>query len=93
MLVPIYSAVGGEVTTDGDYLVFEGNRFSRKGYMYKTLALSAIIYDGVKPTLAELEKFDDKPEKLDIQCILATFSRFVTAERFTFSKEEITFFG
>lgn len=60
-------AIGGEVTTDGDFLVFEGNRFSRKGFMYKTLALSAIIYDGVKPTLSELEKFDDKPEKLDIQ--------------------------
>ncbi|PIK60626.1 putative transcription elongation factor SPT5 isoform X2, partial [Apostichopus japonicus] len=66
-LTPTGRFVGGEVTTDGDYLVFEGNRFSRKGYMYKTLALSAIIYDGVKPTLAELEKFDDKPEKLDIQ--------------------------
>ena len=28
-------SIGGEITNDGDFLVFEGNRFSRKGYLYK----------------------------------------------------------
>lgn len=26
-------AIGGEVTSDGDFLIFEGNRYSRKGYI------------------------------------------------------------
>ena len=26
-------AIGGEVTSDGDFLIFEGNRYSRKGYV------------------------------------------------------------
>lgn len=25
--------IGGEVTSDGDFLIFEGNRYSRKGYV------------------------------------------------------------
>lgn len=28
-------SIGGEITNDGDFLVFEGNRYSRKGYLYK----------------------------------------------------------
>ncbi|XP_042899207.1 transcription elongation factor SPT5 [Parasteatoda tepidariorum] len=53
-------ALGGEVSTDGDYLIFEGNRFSRKGFLFKSFAKSALIIDGVKPTLSELEKFAEK---------------------------------
>lgn len=53
-------AIGGEVTQDGDFLIFEGNRFTRKGYLYKTFAMSAIMADGVKPTLSELEKFEEQ---------------------------------
>lgn len=26
-------AIGGEVTSDGDFLIFEGNRYSRKGFV------------------------------------------------------------
>lgn len=60
-------AVGGEVTTDGDFLIFEGNRYSRKGFLYKAFATSAIIADGVKPTLSELEKFEEQPEGLELE--------------------------
>jgi transcription elongation factor SPT5 len=28
-------SIGGEVTSDGDFLIFEGNRYSRKGFLYK----------------------------------------------------------
>uniref|UniRef100_A0A5S6QVE8 Transcription elongation factor SPT5 n=1 Tax=Trichuris muris TaxID=70415 RepID=A0A5S6QVE8_TRIMR len=57
-------AIGGEVSRDGDMLVFEGNRYSRKGFLYKGFPLNAIIADGVKPSLNELEKFQDDVEDL-----------------------------
>lgn len=60
-------AIGGEVTSDGDFLIFEGNRYSRKGFLYKNFTLSAVIIDGVKPTLAELERFEEQPEGIDLE--------------------------
>ncbi|KAJ8683478.1 hypothetical protein QAD02_019270 [Eretmocerus hayati] len=60
-------AIGGEVTSDGDFLIFEGNRYSRKGFLYKNFTTSAIIADGVKPTLSELEKFEEAPEGVDLE--------------------------
>lgn len=58
----INRAIGGEITSDGDFLIFEGNRYSRKGFLYKNFLMSAILSEGVKPTLAELEKFEEQPE-------------------------------
>lgn len=55
-------AIGGEITSDGDFLIFEGNRYSRKGFLYKNFLMSAILSEGVKPTLAELERFEEQPE-------------------------------
>ena len=63
--------IGGEVTSDGDFLIFEGNRYSRKGFLYKSFVMSAIVAEGIKPTLAELEKFEDQPEGMDIEGILS----------------------
>ncbi|KAL4704654.1 hypothetical protein ACJJTC_013438 [Scirpophaga incertulas] len=60
-------AIGGEVTSDGDFLIFEGNRYSRKGFLYKNFTMSAILAEGVKPTLTELERFEEQPEGLDIE--------------------------
>ncbi|XP_050426414.1 transcription elongation factor SPT5 [Adelges cooleyi] len=60
-------AIGGEVTSDGDFLIFEGNRYSRKGFLYKNFYMNAISTDGVKPTLSELEKFEETPEGIDIE--------------------------
>uniref|UniRef100_UPI0038D25B2E Transcription elongation factor SPT5 n=1 Tax=Homo sapiens TaxID=9606 RepID=UPI0038D25B2E len=50
-------SLGGDVASDGDFLIFEGNRYSRKGFLFKSFAMSAVITEGVKPTLSELEKF------------------------------------
>lgn len=58
----IIRAIGGEITSDGDFLIFEGNRYSRKGFLYKNFLMSAILSEGVKPTLAELERFEEQPE-------------------------------
>lgn len=55
------------MTRDGDFLIFEGNRYSRKGFLYKNFTLSAVIIDGVKPTLAELERFEEQPEGIDLE--------------------------
>lgn len=60
-------AIGGEVTSDGDFLLFEGNRYSRKGFLYKNFTMSAILAEGVKPTLTELERFEEQPEGIDIE--------------------------
>lgn len=58
--------IGGDVSTDGDFLIFEGNRFSRKGYLFKAFTMSAILTEGIKPTLEELQKFDAQPENLEM---------------------------
>lgn len=60
-------SIGGEVTSDGDFLIFEGNRYSRKGFLYKNFTMSAILSEGVKPTLTELERFEEQPEGIDIE--------------------------
>lgn len=52
-------AIGGEVTSDGDFQIFEGNRY-RRGLLYKVFPLDAIIVDGVKPTLNELESTEEQ---------------------------------
>ncbi|WAR02974.1 SPT5H-like protein, partial [Mya arenaria] len=62
-------AIGGEVTFDGDFLLFEGNKYSRRGFLFKTFVMSAIVAEGVKPTLAELEKFEDQPDAVNITVI------------------------
>ncbi|XP_071104525.1 transcription elongation factor SPT5-like [Haliotis cracherodii] len=62
-------AIGGDVSTDGDFLIFEGNRYNRKGFLFKSFVMSAIIPDGVKPTLSELERFDNTPEGLDVDLV------------------------
>ena len=52
-------AIGGEVAQDGDFLLFEGNKYTRKGFLFKIFNMNAITTEGVKPTLAELEKFEE----------------------------------
>ncbi|CAM9491533.1 unnamed protein product [Lampetra planeri] len=62
-------SLGGEVTSDGDFLQFEGNKYTRKGFLIKGFAMSAVIIEGVKPTLSELEKFEDQPEGVDLELV------------------------
>lgn len=39
----IYRAIGGDVTSDGDFLLFENNRYTRKGFLFKSFVMSAIV--------------------------------------------------
>ena len=57
-------SLNGEMKKDGDFLIFEGGRY-RNGFLYKTLPFTGITIDGPKPTLEELEKFDEGPENVD----------------------------
>uniref|UniRef100_A0A8C1Q3W7 Transcription elongation factor SPT5 n=1 Tax=Cyprinus carpio TaxID=7962 RepID=A0A8C1Q3W7_CYPCA len=38
-------SLGGEVSHDGDFMIFEGNRYSRKGFLFKSFAMSAVVRD------------------------------------------------
>ncbi|CAA92685.1 Transcription elongation factor SPT5 [Caenorhabditis elegans] len=75
--------VGGEIVTDGDFLVFEGNHF-RRGFLYKYFPINAIQADGVKPTLGELEKFqessDDLKRELETASLKDTENPFVPGD-------------
>lgn len=64
--------IGGEITNDGDYLLFEGNRYTSQGFLYKRFPMNAILSEGVKPTLTELEKFEKAPEGVAIELSTTT---------------------
>ncbi|XP_052861646.1 transcription elongation factor SPT5 [Anopheles cruzii] len=76
-------AIGGEVTSDGDFLIFEGNRYSRKGFLYKAFTMSAVQVEGVKPTLAELERFEEQPEEINIELAVSSKEDPVSAHSFS----------
>ena len=56
-------AIGGEIHPEGDSLIFENQRF-QKGFLCKPFPLNAVIVEGVKPTLSELERFQETSEDL-----------------------------
>jgi transcription elongation factor SPT5 len=64
----LIKSVGGLPTKerDSDYWIFEYNRYNQRGFLIKTFPLSAVITEGVKPTLAELQRFEDSPDGLDV---------------------------
>lgn len=66
MCLLAHREIGGECNHDADFLVFEGNHY-RNGFMYKSFPMSAILHEGVKPTLQELEKFEATPEEVEIE--------------------------
>ncbi|KAK4336972.1 hypothetical protein RND71_043422 [Anisodus tanguticus] len=57
--------IGGEVTTDGDFQVFESNRY-RRGFLYKSFSIGAVQTEGVIPTLSEIDKFEENPVGIEI---------------------------
>ena len=52
---------------DGDFYIFENNRY-RQGFLYKNMIMSAILSEGVKPTLSELEKFETSIDDAELEC-------------------------
>ena len=78
------------MTQDGDFIIFESNRYARKGFLYKQFAMSAIMLDGVKPTLSELEKFEEQPladlEVTFVTVINTCFGSYYFVSKFIFSR-------
>lgn len=60
-------AIGGEPIKDkhDDYWTFEANRYTSKGFLIKSFPLSTVITEGVKPTLTELQRFEESPDGVD----------------------------
>lgn len=63
-----HRSIGGEITKDGDFVIFENNRY-RSGFLYKTMVMSAIMSEGVKPSLSELERFEASIDDAELECI------------------------
>ncbi|XP_063718499.1 transcription elongation factor SPT5-like [Symsagittifera roscoffensis] len=61
--------IGGEYARDGDTIIFEGNRYSTKGFLYKQFRMNAIVTDGVEPGVAELEKFEESVHSIEVNAI------------------------
>jgi transcription elongation factor SPT5 len=64
-------SIGGDPTKEkgreSEYWTFENNRYNHRGFLIKNFPMSAIITEGVKPTLAELQKFENSMDGLDLE--------------------------
>lgn len=38
-----YRATGADPTTDGEFYLFEGNRYNKKGFLFKAFPMNAIV--------------------------------------------------
>ncbi|KAI6654895.1 hypothetical protein LOD99_2774 [Oopsacas minuta] len=56
---------GGTVSNERGFQLFEGDNY-QSGFLCKYFPKSAILMDGVTPTLKELEKFQTNPEDIDV---------------------------
>ncbi|CAH8566728.1 unnamed protein product [Heterobilharzia americana] len=60
------SKLADRVQRDGSSLVFEGNRYDADGFLHKQFRINAVFTEGIRPTLAELERFHHTPDSLQI---------------------------
>lgn len=82
-------AIGGEVTTDGDFQIFEGGRY-RRGLLYKNFPLDAIVVDGVKPTLNELESTEEQGlDKAELQLGTEKETKFAPGDKVEVAEGEL----
>ncbi len=42
VFVLFFREIGGEITQDGDFYIFESNRY-RNGFLYKNMAMSGVV--------------------------------------------------
>ncbi len=59
--------IGGMPLKEKENWIFENNRYNPKGFLIKNFPLSVIMTEGVKPTLSELQRFEESPEGVDSQ--------------------------
>ncbi|VDP39622.1 unnamed protein product [Schistosoma margrebowiei] len=65
------SKLSDRVQRDGSSLVFEGNRYDTDGFLHKQFRINAFT-EGIRPTLAELERFHHTPDSLQIAAAIAS---------------------
>lgn len=60
-------ALGGQPIKDKheDIWMFEGSKYTPKGFLVKSFPFSTVITEGVKPTLTELQRFEESPDGVD----------------------------
>ena len=66
--IEINFCIGGELVVR-NYITFQVKVHLIKSSIM-ILCVSLQLAEGIKPTLNELEKFEDKPEGIDVHCIL-----------------------
>lgn len=49
------------MASDGDFLIFEGNRYSRKGFLFKSFAMSAVVSAATPGFEPKPTRFSPKP--------------------------------
>lgn len=69
-------SIGGDISHDGDFQIFEGNRYDRKGFLYKNFVMSAIVSIKLIP-LKRLEFFFT-----NIRCSTLACSKFAYVLKF-----------
>ena len=52
--------MGGEPTREKDFWIFENQRYTLRGYLIKSYPLAVVATEGVRPTLAELQRFEEE---------------------------------
>ncbi|OQV17540.1 Transcription elongation factor SPT5 [Hypsibius exemplaris] len=67
--------VGGEYRRDGDMYLFQGGRFTIRGFLIKAFPPTNIQVEEVKPSLAELEAFDDTLDGINFGQVSAELAR------------------
>ena len=58
-------SVGGTPLKEKENWIFENNRYDSRGFLIKHFPLSTVITEGVKPTLTELQRFEESPDGVD----------------------------
>ncbi|KAK4470075.1 hypothetical protein MN116_006539 [Schistosoma mekongi] len=73
------SKLADRVQRDGSSVVFEGNRYDADGFLHKQFRMNAVFIDGIRPTLAELERFHHTPDSLQIAAAAANAAANLTS--------------
>lgn len=61
---------GFEVTKEYQNYQFCGERYDKSGFLLKAFPANSVIVEGVRPSIAELEKFETTPDGVDIKRVV-----------------------
>uniref|UniRef100_A0A5K3FUP0 Transcription elongation factor SPT5 n=1 Tax=Mesocestoides corti TaxID=53468 RepID=A0A5K3FUP0_MESCO len=63
--------VSDRISSAGSFILFEGNQYDSAGFLRKDFRMNAVIADGIRPTLAELERFNQVPDGAELAAAAA----------------------